>query len=72
MEILATLAFLAMMILMFMIIYVLPLTGVIYGIVLLKRKRKREGVVILTISALVCTAVIAWRITQFLLLAGYQ
>jgi hypothetical protein len=39
---------------------------------LLKRKRKREGVVILTISALVCTAVIAWRITQFLLLAGYQ
>ncbi len=50
----------------FFVYYIMPVAGVVVGVVLLKKKpeKKALGITILLISIAVCAAVAVWKITD--------
>lgn len=55
-------------IIMFAVVYLLPIAGIISGSILLKRKPKKKtlGLTILLVSAFLCLVVYVWKILDII------
>jgi drug/metabolite transporter (DMT)-like permease len=63
-DILLTMLMYAMIAIMFVIIYLLPIAGIIVGVVLLKKKPKNNPVALLItiVSSVIFTGIIVWKV----------